>query len=570
MLEESASCLLDGLSDDDAQPSLLPWSELAHAATPVVALQRPLPGIARCVVAPVPLLWLPASGRSSRHESRRVRCLAVDDAGNLAAPEIVFRGDAKALLAAMQHYLAHPAPAAADGFAPAPDAVAALRDPLRWRLFPEVRSEPPELPSSVAGQWALHVLRARRGDRYVPTASDVTQLLHQLGRRLHDYVDWVIGALAPPLADLLRERDALSCGIACQLLRAADRAGGAARRYAEQALRCEPLPTLRLMAEGGSLAAALFDGSSVPRELARLAQVRAVTVRHLARQAQWIPDLPSPAWLQLIAAVDRLPAQRRPHGPRQWGALVGLLGRVTEAFGGPDEEAASGLTLAALLAGAQRVALGRQDGRENAPGGQGAFDGDAGAAEFSALLARLYLELSKPQPARGPDVAAADAADRCERIARFVCAFGAGTSRGFCDLWLGLLPEVPPQRIGDFAVRLLRTSDEAVAHGRALGNCLTDPARLLEYLGEPSVLLAIDDAHDAPCGLAQVALRRRRGRLCLEVDDALGIRNTTLPAPAVEAAEVFAAGLSGQAARLENFTRAGEALARLTAERRGA
>jgi len=74
----STSRILEGAEIDGVQPSVLSWRNLAHDATPVVALDRPVPGIARCVIGPVPLLWLPAADRPARHHSRRVRCLAVD------------------------------------------------------------------------------------------------------------------------------------------------------------------------------------------------------------------------------------------------------------------------------------------------------------------------------------------------------------------------------------------------------------------------------------------------------------------------------------------------------------
>jgi hypothetical protein len=90
----STSRILEGAEFDSVQPSVLSWRNLAQDATPVMALDRPVPGIARCVTGPVPLRWLPAADRPARHPSRRAHCLAVDGAGNLAAPDAAFTGDA--------------------------------------------------------------------------------------------------------------------------------------------------------------------------------------------------------------------------------------------------------------------------------------------------------------------------------------------------------------------------------------------------------------------------------------------------------------------------------------------
>jgi len=339
-----------------AQPTLLSWRELAHSATPVVALERPIPGIARCVIAPVPLLWLPAADRPANHGTRRVRCLAADDEGRLAAPRLVFNGDAESLLVALRQCLARDGRPGPDEAARplATDSVATLRDPAHWGLW---GPEGPSHPRTVAWQWAERMRRHAAPHAWLRSAPDPQHYLCQLGERLRACVDWVFAALPAALRSAIPGRPELSWGLARQVLSLAEAHGSNARRYAEQALRCEPLPTLRWIEAGGPLALALFEGRSLPRELCRMASIAPATVRHVARQALDVPDLPVSVWTVLLAAVDRLPPSRRPCGPTQWRELAA----VAEVVAGEldvAEPLARRAAIEAVLAGARKIDLG--------------------------------------------------------------------------------------------------------------------------------------------------------------------------------------------------------------------
>lgn len=566
---QTAGHVLDGLEIDDIHPSVLSWRDLAHSATPVVALERPVPGIARCVIAPVPLLWLPVADRPARHPSRRVRCLAVDDSGRLAAPELIFTGDAEALLACICHYLSLARRGPTGSELPLlSDTVSVLRDPAHWRLWARGGADQ---PLAVAWQWAMQVQRGRAQYRPQGMAGKAPALVRRLGRRLQWCVDWVIGGLPVPLATALLARPDLSHALAHGLLARADVLGGAARRYAEQALLCEPLPTLRWMADGGCLAQALFAGRSLPRELCRLAQIGAASVRHASRQAKAIPDLPLPVWTLVLAALDRMPAPRRPHGSWQWGELVALARGVARKVEVADPESRE-VAIDAVLAGAQRLALGTNAGRKPDDAWQSLFTENGTAEELAALVYRMDRAASGGGPlaalrriatATATDAAGAAGAAGGNFVSRLVSALGKGTAREFGHLWLELLPATPPLRRGQFTVRLLRSMVEALDYGRALRNCLRKQEMVLTYLVALRCLVAVEGGGGQPLALVAVLLERTGADLLLQTEEVLGVRNQPSSAEVVSAAEEFVDRLAGQSAQFEHFVRVGEALGRL-------
>jgi len=562
----TAGHVLDGLDIDDIRPSVLSWHDLAQCATPVVALERPVPGIARCVIAPVPLLWLPVADRPARHPSRRVRCLAVDDGGRLTAPELPFTGDAEALLACIRHHLSL-AQRAPTGSEPPLllDTVSALRDPAHWRLWAPGGADQ---PLAVAWQWAMHAQRGQAKNSSQGLASGAPALVRQLGRRLQWCVDWVIGGLPSPLGAVLLARPGLSHRLANGLLALADAHGGAARRYAEQALLCEPLPSLRWMAEGGSLAQALFTGRSMPRELCREAQIGAASVRHVSRQSRSIPDLPLPDWRLVLSALDRLPAHRRPCGCRQWGELAALARGVARVVDAADADARE-VAIDAVLAGAQQLALGMHADRKPDAGWQSLFAESGTAEELAALVCRLDRAASGDGPlaalrrvAMANTTEAAGAA-RGNLASRLVSAFGKGTAREFGNLWLELLPAAPPLRRGQCTVRLLRSMLDVLRYGRALRNCLRQPEMVLTHLVALRCLVAVEDDDGQPLALVAVLLERTGADLLLQTGEVLGPRNQSTSADVVSAVEGFVDCLAGQSARFEHFVRVGEALGRL-------
>ena len=557
----------DGIAVDDACGSVLSWRDLAHSETPVVALDRPVPGIARCVVAPVPLLWLPAADRPARHPVRRVRCLAVDDTGNLAAPEAVFTGDAEALLACIRHHLStarrsSPAP---HGSPLLPDTAAALRDPANWRLW---APGGPDQPLAVSWQWATLAQRTGEPGRAPAPLRRALQRVRQLGHRLQWCVEWVIGRLPGPLGRVMLERPDLRHGLARHLLEMADRHGGGARRYAEQALQCEPLPMLRWIAEDGTLAQTLFTGRSMPEALCRAAGISAAAARHVSRQANAIAELPPSAWLDVLALLDRLPAHRRPFGPWQWGRLAALCREVAQATDPRDPDARQ-VALGAMLAGARRLPLGRSAEQPQESDWQSVFADAASPEQLAALVCRLHRETSADGPLaalRQPGAAAGtgrDDADGGSLAARLVDAVGQGSAERFGDLWLQLLPAATPMRVGGCTLRLLGSMREVLRCGRALHNCARHPEAVLAYLVSLRCLVAIEDGGGRPLGLVAVLLERSGEHLLLQAGQALGPRNRPLPAGAAAAADKFVDELAGEPARFENFVRVGEALGRL-------
>jgi len=559
--------MFEGLEADGTFGSVLSWRDLAHNETPVVALDGPLPGIVRCVVAPVPLLWLPVADRPARHPSRRVRCLAVDDRGNLAAPEAVFTGDAEALLAGLRHHLAK----AQDDPAPAPnwsarlDTVAALRDPVNWRLW---AAGGPDQPLTVAWQWATRAQRAcePHGERVAPGRT--LQFVGRLGARLQQCVDWVVGGLPRSIGRALRLRPDLRHGLARLLLQRAERHGDAAVRYTEQALLCEPLPNLRWFAEDEGIAQALFTGASLPRALCRAAGISAAAARHVARQADCIPELAPSVWLDVLAALDRLPSHRRPFGSWQWARLAALVGDVAKEGDARDPDMRP-VVISAMLAGARRLPLGRCAEQPAENDWQSLVAGAASAEQLAIFICRLNRETSGGrslaglrhlQAAGDAGFGGAGAASLAERL---IDALGEGNAERFGELWLELLPAVGPMRSGGYTLRLLRTLREVLRLGRALRNCVRRPDMALSYLVSLRCLIAVEDDGGRPIGLVALLIERSGGDLLLQVSEALGPRNGPLPVGAASAAEEFADRMSGQSARFESFVRFGEALGRL-------
>lgn len=563
---EPAGAAAEALAAADLFASVLSWRDLGHSETPVVALDRPLPGIARCVIAPVPLLWLPVADRPSRHPSRRVRCLAVDDAGNLAAPEAVFTGDAEALLAGIRHHLLRAACSlpAGDDSSPRLDTVAALRDPANWGLWARGG---PDQPLAVAWQWAMQVQQSREPAGAQVSPGRALQLVRQLGRRLQWCIDWVIGALPGPIGTALLERPDLGHGLARHLVGLAQRRGGAAPRHVEQALRCEALPTLRWAAEDAGLAQTLFAGRSMPRELCLLAGVGASAVRHVARQARCIPDLPPPRWRDLLTVLDRLPAQRRPLGSSQWGRLAALARVVAQSIDRRDPNARE-VAIDALLAGARRMALGSGVERGEDRGWQGVLlEGDS-AEELARLVCLLNREASGEAPlaALRRITVAADserAGTGGDLASRLVEALGRGSAEEFGDLWLDLLPPVPPTRLDGCTLSLLRSMRDVLRFGRALRNCVNGAKTVLTYLVSLRCLVGIVDDRGEPIGLVALLLERSVDEVLLQVSQALGPHNKPLPHNVDAAVRQFAEWLAGQPASFEGFMRVGEALGRL-------
>jgi hypothetical protein len=563
---EPAGAAAEALVAADLFASVLSWRDLGHSETPVVALERPLPGIARCVIAPVPLLWLPVSDRPARHRSRRVRCLAVDDAGNLAAPEAVFTGDAEALLAGIRHHLfrsARSLPADGDS-TPRLDTVAALRDPANWGLWARGG---PDQPLAVAWQWAMQVQQSReRADARLSPGS-VLHLVRQLGRRLQWCVDWVIGGLPRRIGTAMLERPDLGHGLARHLLLLAHGHGGAAPRHVEQALRCEALPTLRWAVKDAGLAQTLFAGRSMPRELCRVAGVGASAIRHVARQARCIPDLSPPRWRDLLTVLDRLPAQRRPLGSSQWGRLAALAGVVARSTDPCDPNART-VAIEALLAGARRMALGNGIERGEDRGWQGVLLEDDSAEELARLVCALNHEASGDGPlaALRRITVAADperAGSGGDLASRLVDALGRGSAEEFGGLWLALLPPVPSMRLNGCTLSLLRAMHDVLGLGRALRNCLDGAKAVLTYLVSLRCLVGIVDDRGEPIGMVALLLERSSDDVLLQVSQALGPHNKPLSDDVAAAARQFVGWVAGQPASFEGFMRVGEALGRL-------
>ena len=566
LIGEPTGSTLSGLAVDEACGSVLSWRDLAHSETPVVALDRPVSGIARCVVAPVPLLWLPAADRPARHPVRRVRCLAVDDAGNLAAPEAVFTGDAEALLACIRHHLstARRSSRAPHGPPLLPDTAAALRDPANWRLW---APGGPDQPLAVAWQWATRAQRTGEPGSAATPLGRALQLVRRLGHRLQWCVDWVIGGLPGPLGRAMLDRPDLRHGLARRLLEMADRHGGDARRYAEQALRCEPLPMLRWIAEDGTVAQTLFAGRSMPEALCRTVGISDAAARHVSRQANAIAELPPPVWLDVLALLDRLPAHRRPFGPWQWGRLAALCREVAQATDPRDPDARQ-VAIGAMLAGARRLPLGRSAEQPQESDWQSLFADAASPEQLAALVCRLHRETAADGPLAALRQPGGAAADGGSLAARLVDALGEGSAEGFGDLWLQLLPAATPMRAGGYTLRLLGSMREALRCGRALRNCARHPETVLAYLVSLRCLVAIEDDGGRPIGLVAVLLERNGDDLLLQASEALGPRNRPLPAEAAGAAEKFVDDLAAKPARFENFVRVGEALGRLGSKAR--
>ena len=185
------------------------------------------------------------------------------------------------------------------------------------------------------------------------------------------------------------------------------------------------------------------------------------------------------------------------------------------------------------------------------------------AEDLARMVFVLYRRLAAAPsllrpPTADPRAARAEAAEMALRIA---ATFGSADARQFADLWLSLLPELPPLAVGGVTLRLLRSIAEVRGMGRALENCLDETDRVLGYLIRLTAFFAVEGADRELVGMISMRLERFGSRLLREVAEAEGPAGVRLPQALTDAAEGHLDRMAREAWRFEPFVRVAEALA---------
>ena len=528
--------------------------------TPVIACEYPAPGIARCVISPVPPIDMVMCRNLRKARALKVRCAAVDDSGmHLIAPLIEFDGDFRHLLGELSSLMrrerdaGEPCSAAeieishaysSSVFSPSADL---LFDPAFWRIYLVGMNQ----PLTVVEQWARACALREQAPEDSSSAESQARLVDQLIVHLARLVDWLIGGLVPVLRAPVLSRRNLPYAIASNLhLRALSRGSPDALRYASQALLIEPIPLLRWIdsADSEVLSDTLLSGASLPKALIDLTGVSRPVIRHVNRYALNLPDVPVAAFRSMLHVLDEIDRDYWPYTAEQWGSTFEFLCSL-QIPPDPVVPERSRLWLAAAAAGM------RWDGPLR-PGARGrsyefwqgvfGFEVDMSALEVARVALDLYAELAP--------------LSRGSNAYRLAASFWNSEMSVFFDDWLNTLPDLPAIRIGHHEFRCLPTLCETTNLGRLLRNCMESKYEALGYAVSGRVVFGVYDGQGSPRAMLAVQVAPGDDGEHLTLYQLHGYDNEPVETALEAAAIAFVRALSEEAESFQPFRKVGRAL----------
>ena len=288
-------------------------------------IDRPVPGIARAMIGPLPL------GQPFKPE--RIQCLAITTDGEFASAVSIDRPrleDDKSFWEQVQSSLE------IERLMPIE------HDHLKWHLASEKCFKKWTVPQfwgsmqlcngsysvSVRALSQLLKINEHKGNLFVSEDDLIAieaRAADMLREQMNEAVRWVIGGLVPVLREIILERPGLSIGTANQIITKARSYHPTSVPYALQALKNESLGVLHLIASGQPepdariIQEALFKGHSVPDAFASIGVVKSTYRRTVLRpansnavmskQAISLSDLPIAGreWLIAMRLTEHLP-----------------------------------------------------------------------------------------------------------------------------------------------------------------------------------------------------------------------------------------------------------------------
>jgi hypothetical protein len=530
------------------QLSLFGPDDAEHGASPLAVFDRPFPGIARVVMAPVPLKVLMAPVNRSTAATIPLRCAAVDASGwLLVAPTLAFDGSMQRIFARLVGVMDRVR--ATDAIEAAPctgrpptdwqPSVGMLSDPRHWPLH-ETHAD---LRRAVIGEWAEAVegldasrreLGAEAGNGQPESdALAASEVIPALFQDLQDAVEWLLQALHPEMHRAVAARPALAPGVARLLLRrAAHSTWPDALRNTRQALRNEPLPVLRWMTHqsceaGDILSDAVLEGRSLPDTLADLTGRSRSVLHHASRHAAAIPDMATEDYRMLLQVVERLDVSRRPVTASQWEGLSRLV-QVSRAHAQASERISNDILAACILEGSRHLPLGPR-GDARVPRGSWhrrlelpeRLDPRAVSAtmlDAHALLTDCVIPLDpfresvRPAPGESPVLWAAQAIAslQLDRLMR---------------AWQHVMPAIDPVSAGCHVFELLAEPTALERYGNALQNCIADAPIALRYLMDGCVLVGVRNQQRQSVAMLSIRVSQCRDATSFSVIELAGPRN---------------------------------------------
>jgi len=543
----------------EQQRSIFGSDALVHFDTPLVAVENPCPGITFAIASPFPLA---SSVHVSRHNARWVRVMAVADTGDMVVARIRFDGDIDGFWKSVAARFARD-DVGGEGAWALPDqhhsdTMDALLDPGLWGLSPLA-------PPPVVQAWARGHARLRYEIEGIDETTGYAFVVEQ-ALRLKALVLEALQRVDCDVRQVMLERRSLSYRVGRRLLQFSRSCGEVdGLRNVRQALRTEPLPTLRWLAElhsGRPLRDALLRGRSVPAAICESASLAPATQRFVARHAQHVPDASVTHWLHTLAVLQFLPRQFWPADKSDWRELMDVVAAVGSEsdFTGPPEKA--GVLVLEILRSHHRLRAAPSGAREenSARASYGKMHADRCLA--NAIMA-IYRQVTGQACRVSPSVVAACWATAKSELPSNRLERALGTSApAFVHHWLATLPEISPLRVDGYVFSVLRTQEEVFRLGRSLRNCLRRLRHQMSYLLSGHVLFSIQDAEGNAVGVAAYYLEQVAGGVWIQFHESLGEANADLPPAVAEAANHCRSVLCSNSKQFADYRRIADVLAR--------
>lgn len=475
------------------QLSIFKADQLQHLDSIVGVFKKPYTDISACMLAPLPILCLPSGCNNFSQYPVKVRCLAVDDSGQIVvAPVLQFYGDIEGFFLSLSNRIQQ---VRKGGWVSQSNTVPFLMEQVTTLEFWNLHEK---TTSSITEQW---------GDLLKKNSTleiDTQNNLHaSLKNKIHESIGNFIESLSPEVLDLITIRPDLDLTIISSYMCRVKYYGGNALAYVVQALRVEPLPILRLIAceENSVLIETVFSGASLPKALSKHLEVNPTIIKHLSRTAMAIPDMSTMMFISSLEVLGHLEYIWWPETKDRWHTLVKLIEgcHLTRedhiiSDGGPWVVAvATSLKLTIKPYSWQNAILKH-------------FESNQSLEKITIAIYKKLYELI-PKLRELPILEGVICGEQKQNVAyQFAISLLDKNPRQFCKQWLSCFPNIKPIYINDYQFDLVNSIEVCHYYGKVFNNCLQNDEDIMPNLF-PNKLLFCISSNSKALALCTVSIR---------------------------------------------------------------
>lgn len=500
------------------QLSIFTANQLQHLDSIVGVFHKPYSGILFSMLAPFPLPFLPSGSNDLSQYPVKVRCLAIDNSGlTIVAPLIMFDGDCEKLLSQLSECIEETKQNYLDSHgAIQPLFMAQIKDATFWNLHKKTSS-------SLVEQWLDVSVNSNDNE---PNLND--DFYDNLQNQLIDDINYSINFLNPIIKEIMNLRPNLDLTIISSFMYKANVYGGNAMAYAEQALRIEPIPILRLIASepSGQLLETVFSGARLPKALSTYLEVKPIIIRHLSAYSRLIPDMSVSLLNALITVLSNLECKYWPSTRKKWVNITEAIqachltpNNHVISDGGPwVETVAASLKISSKPSMWQGHILNR-------------FKSYITLEKAAFVIFKKLNELT-PKLVVPQTLGAVSYDEKKQHFAFFlVKSFLENNPRQFSQLWLSIFPQLKPIYVNAYRFDIVTSIEVCHYYGKIFDNCLQRDNEIMANLF-PNKMIFCVSSYSKPLALATVSIHdgnnniyaschQLRGKGNSEVDDAI-------------------------------------------------